>query len=79
MLTKFVDDGCADPAEAAAAAIEEEMERVRALTALAAARALGLEVVMVVRPYLPKAAEVANAAAALDWLVHQAASTLRGV
>ena len=46
---------------------------------LAAARALGLEVVMVVRPYLPKAAEVANAAAALDWLVHQAASTLRGV
>ena len=46
---------------------------------LAAARALGLEVVMVVRPVVPPAPEVTNAQAALDWLAHQAASTLRGV
>ena len=46
---------------------------------LAAARALGLEVVMVVRPVVPPASEVTNVQAALDWLAHQAASTLRGV
>jgi precorrin-6A/cobalt-precorrin-6A reductase len=45
---------------------------------LAAARALGLEVVMVARPRLAEAAEVADAEGALDWLVHQAASRPRG-
>lgn len=45
---------------------------------LAAARALGLSVVIVARPALQPAPEVADARAALGWLAHQAASTLRG-
>lgn len=45
---------------------------------LAAARTLGLEVVMIVRPPVPEAAEVPDAGAALDWLKHHAASTPRG-
>ncbi len=43
---------------------------------LAACRALGLPVVMIGRPPLPPAETVADAAAALAWLAHQAA--LRG-
>jgi precorrin-6A/cobalt-precorrin-6A reductase len=39
---------------------------------LAAARGLGLPVVMVVRPAPPTAPVVADAAGALDWLAHQA-------
>jgi precorrin-6A/cobalt-precorrin-6A reductase len=46
---------------------------------LAAARELGLQVVIVRRPDLPAAGTVADAAGALAWLVHQAASTRRGV
>lgn len=44
---------------------------------LAAARALGIPVVMVRRPVPPPAPEVATAAAALEWLAH--AGALRGV
>ena len=46
---------------------------------LAAARSLGLEVVMILRPLLPEASEVTDAGAALDWLAHQASSRPRGV
>jgi precorrin-6A/cobalt-precorrin-6A reductase len=45
---------------------------------LAAARALGVRVVMINRPALPPRAEVARPEEALDWL-HQTASALRGV
>jgi precorrin-6A/cobalt-precorrin-6A reductase len=45
---------------------------------LAAARALGISVVMVARPPGPSGETVADADAALRWLVHQAA-TPRGV
>lgn len=41
---------------------------------LAAARTLGLPVVMVIRPAVPVAAEVADAGSALDWLAHHAAA-----
>ena len=46
---------------------------------LAAARALGLEVVMVARPPNLDAPDVPDAAGALNWLAHHAASTRRGV
>jgi precorrin-6A/cobalt-precorrin-6A reductase len=47
---------------------------------LAAARDLGIEVVMVARPAPPEPPVVADAAAALDWLAHQAGlSCRRGV
>ncbi|SCY29933.1 precorrin-6A reductase [Paracoccus tibetensis] len=45
---------------------------------LAAARALGVRVVMIDRPALPPRAEVARPKEALDWL-HHTASALRGV
>lgn len=44
---------------------------------IAAARALGIGVVMLRRPVLPEAPTVATAAAALEWLLH--AGALRGV
>ncbi len=47
---------------------------------IAAARALGLPVVVVARPQKPAVAEVANVAAALDWISDQQRSRmLRGV
>jgi precorrin-6A/cobalt-precorrin-6A reductase len=46
---------------------------------LAAARELGVEVIMLRRPPAPEVATVADADAALAWLAHQAASTRRGV
>jgi precorrin-6A/cobalt-precorrin-6A reductase len=46
---------------------------------LAAARELGLRVVIVKRPPVPAVETVTDAAGALAWLVHQAASTRRGV
>ena len=47
---------------------------------LAAARTLGLEVIMVARPALPAGIEtVASAAEAMAWLERQHAATLRGV
>jgi precorrin-6A/cobalt-precorrin-6A reductase len=46
---------------------------------LTAARALGIPVIMVRRPAAPEVVTVADAAAAFDWLAHQAASIRRGV
>lgn len=46
---------------------------------LAAARALGVQVVIVARPPVPDVEWVADATAALAWLAHQAASNPRGV
>ncbi len=46
---------------------------------LAAARRLGLEVIMVRRPAAPAGTTVADPEAALAWLLHQAASIRRGV
>jgi precorrin-6A/cobalt-precorrin-6A reductase len=46
---------------------------------LAAARDLGIPVIMTRRPPVPAVPTVGDAAAALAWLGHQAASARRGV